>query len=285
VRHLIIKNFECKYSTLVLSCNNIKTFNQITGFRSNSILNFINESPLEKKLLKDIKNVVLWDKPENTSFYLRKFLFKVDRNKINITTFNKSIIIGVMLSDGYLEKRKGWNPRIRIEQSIKYIEYIWYLFNQLAVLVNSYPYMIKRNLRGKWFYSLSFKTRQLNSINEIYNLFYNGENKKCLNISLIHYFNYIVLAHWIMGDGSKMGKGIILCTDSFSIVEVVLLMNILLIKYDVSSTIHYVTFVSLRGEKINNIKAPRIYINGKNLDKIRLYIKPYILNCFLYKIE
>jgi LAGLIDADG DNA endonuclease family len=88
-----------------------------------------------------------------------------------------------------------------------------------------------------------------------------------------------------MGDGSKMGKGIILCTDSFSVVEVVLLMNILLIKYDVKSTIHYVTSISPTGKKINNIKKPRIYINGNNLDKIRLYIKPYILNCFLYKIE
>ena len=32
-------------------------------------------------------------------------------------------------------------------------------------------------------------------------------------------------------------------------------------------------------------KEYRIFINGKNLDKIKPFIKPYILDCFLYKIE
>jgi len=89
-----------------------------------------------------------------------------------------------------------------------------------------------------------------------------------------------------MGDGSKSRKGIILCTDSFTLKEVVLLMNILLIKYNIYSTINYNTSISpydLLKEKKR--KVPRIYINGENLDKIRPFIKPYILDCFLYKIE
>jgi hypothetical protein len=89
-----------------------------------------------------------------------------------------------------------------------------------------------------------------------------------------------------MGDGSKSGKGIILCTDSFSVEEVVLLMNILLIKYGIFSTINYNTSISPCDKlKEKKCKVPRIYINGKNLDKIRPFIKSYILDCFLYKIE
>jgi hypothetical protein len=62
--------------------------------------------------------------------------------------------------------------------------------------VNSYPGLIKRKLRGKFFYTLAFKTRQLQCINEIYRLFYDLDNgERSLNLDLYDYFNYIVLAH------------------------------------------------------------------------------------------
>jgi hypothetical protein len=76
-----------------------------------------------------------------------------------------------------------------------------------------------------------------------------------------------------MGDGSKRNKGITLCTDSFSIKDVVTLMNILKIKFNINSTIHM--------EKLK----PRIYINKKELLKILPFIKPYFDDHFLYKIE
>ena len=46
----------------------------------------------------------------------------------------------------------------------------------------------------------------------------------------------MVLAHWIMGDGSKRAKGIVLCTDNFSLQEVILLANILNFKFDINPT-------------------------------------------------
>jgi len=68
-----------------------------------------------------------------------------------------------------------------------------------------------------------------------------------------------------MGDGSKLGKGIIICTDSYSIEEVVLLMNILKIKFNVDSSIHYHTsYTPIDILKLKMIKYPRIYINGTN---------------------
>jgi TRAP-type mannitol/chloroaromatic compound transport system permease small subunit len=282
VRHLIIKNFECKYSTLVFSYNKKVIKNQIKINKGNINLSKNSVSNLNNKS----KKLIVWDSQENTSSYSKKYLSKTDRNLINITKYNRSILIGIMLSDGSLEKNEGWNPRIRFEQSIRNIKYIWYLFNQLSLLINVYPILLRRKLRGKIFFSLAFRTRQLKCLNEIYNLFFNDEIERCINIKLFHYFDYVVLAHWIMGDGSKSGKGIILCTDSFSLKEVVILMNILLIKYNIYSTINYNTSISpydILKEKKS--KVPRIYINGENLDKIRPYIKPYILDCFLYKIE
>ena len=76
-----------------------------------------------------------------------------------------------------------------------------------------------------------------------------------------------------MGDGAKRNKGITLCTDSFSFKEVIILMNILKIKYDINSTIHL--------EK----HKPRIYINKNELLKILSNIEPYIVKSLLYKIS
>jgi hypothetical protein len=38
-------------------------------------------------------------------------LNKIQRNSINISNYQLSIFIGLLLSDGWLQKRKGWNPR------------------------------------------------------------------------------------------------------------------------------------------------------------------------------
>ena len=100
VRHLIIKNFECKYSTSVFSYKKKIVKNEInkenTNLSKNSKFN----------VNKNSKELIIWDKPESTSSYSRKYLSQIDRNKINLAKFNRSILIGVMLSDGSIEKKK-----------------------------------------------------------------------------------------------------------------------------------------------------------------------------------
>jgi LAGLIDADG DNA endonuclease family len=204
-------------------------------------------------------NLQIWDTEYNRSFYKKKFLLKTERDIINITRYNRNIIIGIVLSDGFIEKRVGWNPRIRFEYSVKSFEYIWFIFNQLSNLINEYPLLLRRTLRNKIFYSLTFKTRQLQCLSEIHNLFYKGR-RKYISSDLYDYFDSIVLAHWIMGDGSKSGKGIVICTDSYTIEEVVLLMNILKIKFNVDSTITYHTLYAPLDILKLNIKKLHEYV-------------------------
>lgn len=218
--------------------------------------------------------LIIWNHKNNSYYRLQKgILTKQIRDSFYITDYHKSIMIGLLLSDGHIQKRQHWNPRISLLQSIKNFEYLWSVFNILSVYCSNYPYLKKTIKRGKLFFSLEFQTRQLKSLNEIYKLFYIENNKiKSITFELFHYIDYITLAHWIMGDGAKRNKGVILCTDCFSIKEVVLLMNILLIKFNIKSTIHF-----------DNNKA-RIFINKVELDKIKPFIKPYFVKRFLYKI-
>ena len=73
----------------------------------------------------------------------------------------------------------------------------------------------------------------------------------------------IALAHWIMGDGAKRNKGLVLCTDSFSISDVVRLSNVLRIKYGLNTTI--------TGFTNNKHPHPPREGKGKNLHTTRKY--------------
>ena len=76
-----------------------------------------------------------------------------------------------------------------------------------------------------------------------------------------------------MGDGTFNGITLLLCTDSYSIKEVVLLINVLVIKYDVHCTIRYY-----------NQHYSRIYIVKKYLPKIRKIVLLYMHSSMLYKL-
>lgn len=203
-------------------------------------------------------------------------LKNIEKINLKLTPRVKSILIGLILSDAWLQKRGNWNSRIGFKQSIINFPYLWYIYNELAYLCSGLPMSAKTILRGKIFNSVYLQTRQLESLNEIFNLFYLTINEKAVKSvkqELFFYMDYMVLAHWIMGDGSKRAKGLVLCTDNFSLQEVVLLVNILIIKYDINPTI----------QKAKN--KFRIYINEKSLMKIKPFIQPYFVDHFLYKIN
>lgn len=74
-----------------------------------------------------------------------------------------------------------------------------------------------------------------------------------------------------MGDGSYH-SGLILSTDSFSIPDIVKLMNVLIIRYRVECTIHKYS------------GRPRIYIPSRFKNTIRSLVFPYMHPSMLYKL-
>ena len=163
-----------------------------------------------------------------------------------------------------------------LKQSIKNFPYLWLVYNELATLNSSLPLLSSNKLRGKKFFSVSFQTRQLECLKEILDILYiykKGKYIKTIKPELFQYMDFIVLAHFLQGDGAKKNDGVTLCTDNFSLQEVVLLINILIIKFDISPSIHK--------EKRNF----RIYIKNKDIIKIKPFIKTYFVNHFLYKIN
>jgi len=73
----------------------------------------------------------------------------------------------------------------------------------------------------------------------------------------------VALAHWIQGDGLIKGKGLSLCTDSYSLKDVIKLMNELTTRYGFKCTIHLA-----RREQY------RIYISTKSMESLRRLVIP-----------
>lgn len=239
------------------------------------------------------KALTIWNKQLGlSSMNTKSIITAKEREMLQLTPRIKSIIIGIILSDGWIQKRGHWNARVAVKQSEKNFPYLWSIFYELAYLSSSFPYYSKNSLRGKTFYSWTIQTRQLACFNEILNILYlkeNGTWKKAIKPDLFLYFDYIALAHMIQGDGSSRNKGVCIITYGFTLKEVVVLTNIMIIKFNINPTIYsykqkWDSKIYKNKEQKKNIMQHQIQINRKDLEKIRPYIKPYFSEHFLYKI-
>jgi hypothetical protein len=86
----------------------------------------------------------------------------------------------------------------------------------------------------------------------------------------------IALSHWIMGDVSVHSHGLILCTDSYSVQDVVRLMNVLIIKYRLDCTLR-----SIFPKPAQFI----IYIRRRSINLLHTIITPNMNASMLYKLE
>ena len=187
-----------------------------------------------------------------------------------------SIVVGILLSDGWLEKEKEnvtANTRFRFKQAFSRADYVIHLFLVLAHYCSSLPSLVIGKINGTITTGLQISTRRYPCFNELYNLFYNN-NIKVIPYNIYDLLTPIALAHWIMGDGAKLNKGLVLCTDSFSISDVIRLSNVLRIKYGLETSI-----IGLKSNK------PRIYILAESMPNLIKIVKPYILKSFGYKLH
>jgi hypothetical protein len=111
---------------------------------------------------------------------------------------------------------------------------------------------------------------------ELHSLFY-PNNVKIVPYNIFELLTPIALAHMIMGDGSVQRHGLIICTNSYSIEDVVRLMNVLIIRYELKC--------NLRLKKQNHKIEYMIYINQSSISTLRTIVTPYFHYSMLYKIS
>jgi len=108
-------------------------------------------------------------------------------------------------------------------------------------------------------------------ITELYHLFY-VKDKKVIPENIYELLTPVALAHLIMGDGSAIGSGLRLGTDSFTIKECVLLINVLIIKFNLNCSLHLLE------------NKPRIYISAKSKNNLVSIVKPHMTSSMYFKL-
>nr|QBM09620.1 hypothetical protein [Dactylella sp.] len=183
------------------------------------------------------------------------------------------IIVGLLLSDGWLSYASVNNkyPRLGFEQTSSQSSYVWFVYWDLSHYCYSLPKYKHKTRKNTVTNSVSFTTRSLPCLAEIYNLF-DLNKKKIIPSNIYDLLTPVALAHMIMGDGSGTASGLRISTDSFSVKEVVLLINVLIIKYGLKCSLNMI------GGK------PRIYISSSSLELLKSIINPFIVPSMQYKL-
>lgn len=160
------------------------------------------------------------------------------------------------------------------------------MFFLLSHYCKSFPVSRLQKRRETKNISIYFNTRALPCLTEIYSKFYketleNGKilRKKVIPKDIFFDLNPIVLAFWIMGDGAVRSHGLLICTDSYTIPDVILLINCLRIKFDLEVTLQF------SRDKNLNKEYPRIYFPASQMSKLQTLVYPFMEKSMLYKIH
>ncbi len=88
------------------------------------------------------------------------------RNMIKLALYQKSIIIGLLLSDGWLiiASKTHKNARLGFKQSLDRSTYVWFVFNLLSHYCSNYPQLTKGVRLGKPFYLNFFNMKSIKQI-------------------------------------------------------------------------------------------------------------------------
>jgi len=182
------------------------------------------------------------------------------------------VLVGLILSDGYLCLTSSrTNARLEFKQSISHFPYFWFVFNIMSPFCISLPYLCTMRLKGVKFFAVKFVSRSLPFFTELHAIFY-PEGIKIVPDCIFDLLTPVALAHWIIGDGSVRRHGVILCTNSFSVIDTIRLINVLMIRYDLVCTLQI------------QIGQPLIYITAGSIPRLRSIVLPHMHPSMHYKV-
>lgn len=187
-----------------------------------------------------------------------------------MTKTQRKIIIGTILGDGWIDGKS-----LRIKQSNRYKEYVFWLYSNFKEFSNQQPKQRKDN--KQWY----FQTRFLPEIQEYKVRFYKDGRKIIPDDIIKLLISPLSLAVWYMDDGSldyrpKDHYNFSLVTNAFTLEENRLLIKALKNNFGIEA--------SIQNPLCRGKKYPEIYIGAKGRDRFVMLIKPYILKCFSKKL-
>nr|YP_007476113.1 hypothetical protein H915_mgp33 [Cantharellus cibarius]AGE93534.1 hypothetical protein [Cantharellus cibarius] len=206
-------------------------------------------------------------------YKLYRFYRTSAKAHLELTPELDEIIIGSMLGDLSAEKRNdNSNTRLQFKQTTLNEPYINHLYSLFKNYCGSKPKIMSkfdsRPDKMKEYSSIKFQTLSLPCFNKYRNIFYNSDGIKIIPYKLEEYLTIRGLSYWIMDDGYKSNKAFYISTESFTLSEHVLLVQIFKTKFGLDCSYH------------KHTNGYRIYIYSTSRNKLFNLVKPYLLDHF-----
>lgn len=209
-----------------------------------------------------------WQTTRREVWYHEKCMFNAHQ---------KEIVVGTILGDGCLYRDRFGGVRLDVKQSNKHQDYVFWLFDQLRLLCPSKGMPRQRRDTKQW----RFVTSRTPELAELRRTFYpNG--KKIVPHNIRKYLiSPLSLAVWYMDDGKldyrpKYHYSFSLCTNAFTVEENYRLKDALQKNFGLK--------VSIQTPLCRGVRYPELYIGVASRDAFLSLIRPYILECFQYKL-
>lgn len=207
--------------------------------------------------------------------------------QISLSPSCKAIILGSILGDGSLKLYKPYkNARFWVRHSWIQHEYWLWKVQQLSEIQTPKSNRVQLPMGYSGHQKLLFQSSAKEELTQIYNITYK-KNRICIRRTWLNHMTPLSLAVWWLDDGSIIGNGKrgVLCTDSFSEKEVLILRRYLAVVWNIEARIG---ILNRRREKSK--KYFRLYLNTTSLKSFFKIIMPCIpvpsmiyKYCLLYK--
>ncbi len=202
------------------------------------------------------------------------------KKSLKLNSKQRELIIGSLLGDGTMRLGKNArNVNFKVEHGLAQKEYVMWKYQILKQFVFTEPKISYRyDEEGrKYEKSWWFRTIRHPFFTEIYRKFYEGSGyrngRKVIHEGLKKEFTPLVLAVWIMDDGSFSRNRIDISTYSFSLLEVNILQGYFKDIFDIKMNYYR-----------DRDKGYRMYCNQEETKKLIKIIRPYIIPSMMYKI-
>lgn len=193
------------------------------------------------------------------------------KKRLALNPEQKSLVIGSVLGDGYLEP--NWsqaNYRLKVQHSVKQRDYVLWKYSLLSDWVLTEP---KEQLVN---HSIRFRTISHPELTKFRKLFYRG-SKKIVPENIAEHLDPLALAVWFMDDGDKSTHGsktdgYHINTQSFSSSENQFLLTVLKEKFGINGTVQ------------SNNGYKRLYVLSRSKDLFKNIVAPHVLPEMQYKL-
>lgn len=200
---------------------------------------------------------------------------KLHRLMIFLFREQKSILFGIILGDGYLQKTGKKNARLRLEHGGNQKEYLLWKVKKLGKLFQGKPKYLERiHPISKRKYSYwRHQSQSLPYLGKLRNIFY-PDGKKKIPEDLEKYLTPVTLAVWYMDDGYYYLR------DNCSYLY---LGNVTQKKAEIVAQVLFKKFSIIARVKQKK-KGYAIYFPPKETQKLKKIIKGHIIHQFNYKL-